>query len=299
MLATMPSIPPDLAQQIVAVLPGAALERAVLIGEGWNAAAWRIPATNGDWVVRIPLVEYAKGEIERQTCLAPELAARGFPVPGDWSILRDEAGGVAAGVYRFVDGVPASRSGRARARSLAEQLSDLVTRLHAVPLEVPLACGAERLQVWPRFYIDLIDGWRQALGPRTQAWLVGVREELDAAGSSLAPEVFIHADLAPWHLVCDERGGIVAVLDFLGPRFGDPALDFGRLVQHWGLGFADAVLAGYRGHVDSGFRQRMRIYGQLEALATIRAATARDIPAWVAWGRRKLAATAVAQSRRT
>ena len=294
----MPAIPEDLLPLLARALPDADPRRAVPLGEGWNAVAWRLPHPAGDWVVRIPRVEYARGEIERQTCLGPRLAAAGIPVPLDWQVARVDHGEVAFGLYRYVDGVPAPRSGATRLKALAGQLADLLTRLHAIPLEVPLACGAQLHRAWPQFYLDLIDGWFHAVGPKTRVWLARVREDLTAAIPRPTEEVLLHTDLAPWHLVSDNQARIRAVLDFLGPCSGDAALDFGRLVQHWGPDFAEAVLAGYDGATDPGFRQRMRMYGQLEALATIRAATGRGIQQWVVWGRRRLAATAASAFRR-
>jgi len=83
-----------------------------------------------------------------------------------------------------------------------------------------------------------------------------------------------------------------------GPNVTDPAIDFGRLVQHWGGAFAAAVLLQYRGRVDGGFVGRMKAYAALEPLRTIDVALERGLPEWERWGRRRLSAAAGAETRR-
>ena len=88
------------------------------------------------------------------------------------------------------------------------------------------------------------------------------------------------------------------MLDFSGPQVTDPALDFGRLVQWWGIEFADHVLKRYERRVDDDFRDRVVPYARLEPLRTIEAGVLRELPEWIAWGRRRLAAYAAADRRR-
>ncbi len=131
-----------------------------------------------------------------------------------------------------------------------------------------------------------------AIGPKSAALVQDLGAELAPAVQTAPDPVFVHADLAPWHLLLDADGRIAAVLDFLGPVITDPAIDFGRLVQHWGAAFAEAVLDGYICEVDANFRKRMALYALLEPLKTVQAGLARGEPKWVDWGRRRLAAQA-------
>jgi aminoglycoside phosphotransferase (APT) family kinase protein len=84
----------------------------------------------------------------------------------------------------------------------------------------------------------------------------------------------------------------VAVLDFYGPLVSDPAIDFGRLVQHWDEAFALAALRFYDRPVDPAFRERMVLYARLEPLRTFAGGVALGEERWLRWGRRRLAAYA-------
>jgi aminoglycoside phosphotransferase (APT) family kinase protein len=108
----------------------------------------------------------------------------------------------------------------------------------------------------------------------------------------------VHGDLSPEHVLCDDAGRAVGVLDFSGPQVSDAALDFGRLVQHWGVRFATTVLERYDRPTDDEFSERMLAYARLEPLRTIEAGVLRELPLWVVWGQRHLAAAAAARSRR-
>jgi aminoglycoside phosphotransferase (APT) family kinase protein len=126
----------------------------------------------------------------------------------------------------------------------------------------------------------------------------GLARELTSACRTTPPPVLVHGDLAPWHLICGDDGEIRAVLDFMGPRIADPAMDFGRLVQHWGENFARSVLSHYSLTTDANFAPRMVLYAQFEPLNTVLVAAERGLPEWVAWGKRRLAAAAAAASRK-
>jgi aminoglycoside phosphotransferase (APT) family kinase protein len=294
-LRRMTAFPPGLLPLLRRDLPDARFNEIHLLGEGWNAVAWRLPAPDGHWVVRVPKLEYARDEIERQTCLAPKLDAAGIPCPRDWRLLRDADGSTAAGLYRYVDGSPAPRSGPRRLRALAPRIADLLNRLHRLPHELALACGGGLSPAWPGLYSGLIAGLSPSLGPKSAAWVRNMGAELAAASQTAPAPVFVHADLAPWHLLLDSEGDLVAVLDFPGPVLTDPAIDFGRLVQHWGIDFAEAVLASYSGDIDANFSKRMMLYARLEPLKTIQAGLTRGQQGWVDWGRRRVAAAAAAR----
>jgi aminoglycoside phosphotransferase (APT) family kinase protein len=280
-------------------LPGADPSRAERVGEGWNAVAWRVQDPDGDWIIRVPKLDYARDEIERQTCLGPRLLELGFPVPSGWQVIRDAAGKVVAGAYRFVPGELAPSSGVRALRRLPPQLAVLLNRLHALPVSLGNACGGGDWQIWPGFYSRLVDQCLPWLTPASASYVRRLAGHLPVSVITMPRFVVVHGDLAPWHLVCDSDIQIRAVLDFLGPVNTDPAIDFGRIVQHWGLDFAESVLSGYEHEVDPGFRRRMVIYAHLEPLKSIKAGTERNQHQWVAWGRRKLAALAAADRKRS
>jgi aminoglycoside phosphotransferase (APT) family kinase protein len=279
-------------------LPGSELENAEVLGEGWNATACRVRAGRTTWVVRVPKLAWAAGEIERQTCLGLRLSHLGFPVPHDWRVYRNANGDVLAGAYRFISGRPAPARGRRSLRALALDIAAFLTRLHEVPPEVAIRdCNALVIDPWEGRYRNLIAAHGSMTGPKTRSWLERVGDRLERASRAGAEHVLVHGDLSPEHLVRDDGGHVVGVLDFSGPQVTDPALDFGRLVQHWGVDFATTVLGSYDRLTDRGFEDRMGAYARLEPLRTIEAGVLRELPHWVAWGKRHLAAAAAADSR--
>lgn len=276
---------------------GAVPARAALLGQGWNASAWRVPAEGGDLVVRVPRLAWAAGEIERQSCLMPRLYARGFPVVAGACVLRDADGAVLAGVHEYAEGEPAHPRGATARDTLARQVAALLSRLHALPPEHYHACDAVERPPWPGRFGDLVARLRGQLPARSRAWVDGVARRLRDAAATAPPPVPLHDDLQPAHLLLDERGTLVAVLDWSGPQIGDPALDFRRLVQFFGAPFAELTLGYYDGRVDAHFAERMHRYAALGPLMTIEAGTDRGLPYWERYGRRQIAARAAASTR--
>jgi aminoglycoside phosphotransferase (APT) family kinase protein len=288
---------PALARRLAEALPGAELERAQLLGEGWNATAWRVRAAGGAWVVRVPKLEWAQGEIERQSCLMPGLRALGLPVVDDTRVLRDDSGAVAAGLHRYVEGEPARPRGRRERVALARQIGEFLTRLHSTPLEVYQGCGADDATSWWSQVLERAGPYLDLLGPRSRAWVEATIAELEEARCSTPRSVALHDDLQPAHLLLDANGRLTAVLDFSGPRIGDPALDFRRLVQFYDAPFADLAIEHYRGEVDRRFRDRVRLYAALQSLITLHVGVERDEARWVRYARRQIAAQAAAATR--
>ena len=272
-------------------LHGIRNEEIRLLGSGWNADAWLVPAADGEWVARLPKNEWARGETERQACLAPKLAAHGIPVPRDWSVVHDEQGNLVAGLYRYVEGEPAPGRGHAL-RSLVPVVAELLEAVHSVPTEEAFSCGAEHTDPWEGRWWPIIERHGKSLPPKSRAWVREAGGRLEMLCRSRRAPVLIHGDLQPGHLLLNERRDIVAVLDFSGPTVSDAAIDFGRLIQFWNHSFAERVLAAYTLPIDPGFRERARLYAALEPLRTIAFEAELGQDEWTAWARRKLAASA-------
>lgn len=294
----MPTPPTDVRRVLLRELPDADLANMEILGEGWNATAWRVHGNSITWVVRVPKLDWAAGEIERQTRLGPHLSQLGFPVPRGWRLFRDRNGSIIAGAYLHIDGDPAPRRGKHPLDVLAGEVASFLSRLHNLPTDFALnECEALDLDPWVGRYRGLIAKYGPMTGPQTQSWLSRVAARLERGSSSAPRNVLVHGDLAPEHVLRDPSGHVVGVLDFSGPQVTDPALDFGRLVQHWGVQFADSVLRRYERPVDDGFEERMVAYAKLEPLRTIEAGVLRGLPRWVKWGKRRLAAAAAAERR--
>ena len=288
----------DVRDVVLHELPDVDLARAEVLGEGWNATAWSVFGLSTRWVIRVPKLDWAAGEIERQTHLGRHLSELNMPVPHGWRLFRNPDGAIIAGAYVYVGGEPAPTRGKHQLDILAGEIAKFLTRLHSLPTGVPLReCEALDLDPWPGRYRDLITKYRAMTGPQTQSWLARSGARLERASHDAPPHVLVHGDLAPEHVLCDAAGKITGVLDFSGPQVTDPALDFGRLIQRWGAPFADSTLRRYARPIDAGFHERMAAYAKLEPLRTIEAGVLRELPEWIRWGQRHLAAAAGAERR--
>ena len=101
----------DVIEAMRTALPNTDNSRASVAGNGWDIVAWRVPAHDGDWLLRVPRLAEAKPTIEAQHRLAAALDGAGMPMPREPRLLRGADGEVVAGLYRFVDGDVACVSG--------------------------------------------------------------------------------------------------------------------------------------------------------------------------------------------
>lgn len=281
-------------------LPDARPRAASVIGEGWNATAWRVPDPSGDWALRVPRLADALPEMEGQTCLGPKLHALGFPVPEGWRLLRHADGAIAAGAYRYVDGQPSAARGLRERRVLAQQIARFLSELHAVDPALGRECGAQEVRPLADHFGPMVERWASTLQPRSEAWVRGGLERLEAASAGGHAMRLTHADLQPGHLIVDDDRQIRAVLDFEGPCVTDPAMDFSRLLQFWGPGFVRMVLRDYKGDADEQLLVRARCYDDLELVHTIHTALTResgDWRHWAPWARRQIARRAAGATR--
>lgn len=285
-------LPPGVLAALSAAVPAAEAGRAALAGAGWDVLAWRIPAPDADWLLRVPRHPDAIPGIEAQTALYAVLARRGLPVPRDASLLRDAEGRTLAGLYRYVEGQPAHVRGRRERARLASMLAEFLNALHATDLVELELLSPLRYEPWRDEFGPMVERYAPLLPPRAAAWVREVGARTAAASVSMPPAVLVHYDLKPAHVLLDEEARIAAILDFEGLRVSDPALDFARIMLNWDHGLALAVIDGYRHPVDAGFLERAECYRELDALESFAVATERGMDDWVTRSRRILAARA-------
>jgi aminoglycoside phosphotransferase (APT) family kinase protein len=266
----MNAIPRAALPTLRAAIPTARWARASKVGEGYGAAAFRVPDPEGDWSVRLPRPEatWAIPDLERGTRLLPALEGRiaSIETPRDAAIVRDAADTFVAGVHRFVPGTPPStRTIRgARRERLAGQIAAFLLELHAVPRTVAKRHGVREMDLWPDRYEPLIANSLPHLGAAGRAWLEAQGAAFVAAGgTSDAPRVLIHGDIAGPHLLVDDDSNLIGVIDFGDAMLADPALDFAGILNEFSWAFLERVLAAYEaggGAVDQRARERARFY---------------------------------------
>ena len=257
-----------------------------LVDEGWDNAVWRL----GDHLaVRLPRRAMAAPLVRHEQEWLPVLGpALPVPVPVPARV------GVPQGGYPWHWSVVPWFEGRhaidlpvERTASLVEPLADLVIALHVpapanhpvnpvrgVPLAARDAVVRERLRTVP------------ALGP--EAW--GIWADAVAAPRWAAAPRWIHGDLHPGNLVVGDDGSLAAVVDFGDMCAGDPATD---LAVAWML-FDAAGRQRFVDKVESacgwGAPTWRRAHGWAVSFASVLLESSDDNPAYLALGRRTLAA---------
>ncbi len=290
-------LPSAVIDALQADLPDVDATYATVAGRGWDVVAWRVPAADGDWLLRVPRLAEATPTIEGQYRLAEALQRTGVPLPREPRLLRAPDGEVLAGLYRYVDGREAHISGRAARKRLAVSIAEVVSTLHALGPSVGIACGAVPYVPWDDSFQPMIERCAPLLTPAAEAWVRTVGTRLAAASRTIPPLTLVHADLKPAHVLLDTGGEILALLDFESARVSDPALEFSRLIQNWDEAFASMVLQQYRGPVDEGFMVRAQCYCDLDPIEGLDISVRRGWPEWLPIIRRMLAARAGAATR--
>lgn len=290
-------LPSAVIDALQADLPDVDATHATVAGRGWDVLAWRVPAADGDWLLRVPRLAEAIPTIEGQHRLAEALRGTGVPLPREPRLLRAPDGAILAGLYRYVDGREARVSGRVARQRLAASIAEVVSTLHALGPSVGIACGAVPYVPWDDSFQPMIERCAPLLNPATEAWVREVGARLAEASRTIPPLTLVHADLKPAHVLLDGDGDILALLDFESARVSDPAVEFSRLIQNWDEAFASMVLRQYRGPVDEGFMVRAQCYCDLDPLEGLDISVRRGWPEWLPSTQRMLAARAGAATR--
>jgi aminoglycoside phosphotransferase (APT) family kinase protein len=199
---------------------------------GTDNAIYRL---GDDLAVRLPRIDWAVGQVEKDCQWLPKLAphlpldipiplAMGKPgegYPWHW------------GVYQWLDGENTTIDHIPDPRQAAIDLAQFITALQQIDsTDGPLAVDHQlrgvplaRHDVSTRRAIKALNGMFD-----TKAVTVAWNATLQASEWERAP-VWFHGDLLPGNLLF-ERGRLSAIIDFSGLGVGDPACD---LMIAWGL----------------------------------------------------------------
>ena len=194
-----------------------------------------------DMVVRLPLIHWAVGQVEKEHTWLPQLAplvplavpqplAMGAPAEGypwRWS------------VYRWIEGETAQPSRIPDLRQTAIDLAGFVAAVHALELpDAPRSQRGVQLATKDAEIRGAIAAVRNEFdaGALTAAW-----DEAISAPQWEGPAVLVHGDLSDGNLIMRD-GRLHAVIDFSCFGFGEPAND---LDIAWDL-FSGASRDAYR-----------------------------------------------------
>jgi aminoglycoside 2''-phosphotransferase len=149
--------------------------------------------------------------------------------------------------YPFLEGVPLFRNDILRLPEtdqdqIAEQLAVFLGELHSIPREIISekgigVSGGRQTQVqWLALYDEIQGDLFPLMYRSTQTWVHQVFAPLVSDPHWLAFEaVLIHDDLAQYHILFDaEAKRITGIIDFGTAGLGDPARDYGILINVYG-----------------------------------------------------------------
>lgn len=239
---------PDLAKFPIERVPSA----------GTDNALYRI---GSDWVARLPRIDWALGQGEKERQWLPRLAPH-LPLTLPAQVAQGRPGEgypYAWTIYRWLPGESATYERFADPNQAARDLAAFILSLQRIdPTDGPDA-RVLRLRGSPLVTRDA--GTREAIAQlgdsidltaALRVWEVA----LGATEWGRAP-VWFHGDLLPGNLLVD-HGHLSAVIDWSGLGVGDPACDLmsawalfrgeSRAVFRAALGLDDATWARARGH---------------------------------------------------
>lgn len=199
---------------------------------GTDNALYRL---GDDRVVRLPRIDWAIGQIEKERQWLPKLApflpfaipvplVKGKPgegYPWEWA------------VYQWLEGESASLDGISDLSQMAVDMADFINALQRIdtanaPLAVEHDLRGAPLSTRDEDTREAIDALKDKIDSKLA--LMIWEEALQAPQWDKEP-VWFHGDLLPGNLLVKE-GRLHAVIDFSGLGAGDPACD---LMLAWGL----------------------------------------------------------------
>ncbi len=170
-------------------------------------------------------------------------------------------------VYRFIPGQPLTPALFLSLRvdvqtEIARQLGEFLTTLHQIGTpELPHTLAPVTSEPWKKMRLGIESKVYPLLLPHQKTWASELLTFLDKDQNFEYAPGLIHGDLASYHLLYDsERQRMSGVIDFGTSGLGDPASDFGCLLQNYGRGFLQQ-LAPFYANLDV-FLPRARFYAQ-------------------------------------
>jgi aminoglycoside 2''-phosphotransferase len=219
-----------------------------------NQAVFRFPKKRA-YRVKLPYEIYLLEYLRNRTRV-------GVPayqyIPPDWSfagyrILR----GKELTPYRY------KHLTQSEKQQFIRQIAEFINALHKTPDRI-----IKKFRPWSdnykRWYAVLRQESRKLLWPRLQKHERGKvdcffsewREHLE----DQYPKRLIHSDLGGEHILWDNIGKQVNVIDFSDRMYGDPALDFTGLAECYGIRLAQEVYTLYECDTDDNLWERVKLY---------------------------------------
>lgn len=136
---------------------------------------------------------------------------------------------------------------------IANQLAQFFKELHGIPIneisdfEVPMADALMKYEGWLNAYQRIRDKVFPYLMPHVREWATLHFESHLADKSNFEYELkMVDTDIPPYHIMFDERQKrINGIIDFGCAGLGDPAIDLGVIIYHYGESFVSKFYQVY------------------------------------------------------
>jgi aminoglycoside phosphotransferase (APT) family kinase protein len=227
--------------------------------DGWD---FKVLILDDEWVLRIPRIDQAATKLAKEAALLPALApALPVEIPRFEHFSREPP----FVVYRLIRGEPLRDEDPDGVRAFLEALHSLDPgELPIPPLDDWVAAWCEQADLFRHVVLPLLDAEERPGGEA----LLHEAETLTGFAPALT-----HCDLEPCHLLVRE-GRLAGVIDWAGARIGDPALDYGWLLNG---PFPDW-------DVDEDLRRRASLYYRFGPWFEVEYGVRTEQPEWVRSG---------------
>ncbi|HEX9940884.1 MAG TPA: phosphotransferase [Thermoanaerobaculia bacterium] len=171
-------------------------------------------------------------------------------------------------------------------QAIADQLAQFLRELHGIPVSeargagIPMADALMKYEGWVDVYQRIQDKVFPLLQEHQREWARGHFEPHLSDRRNFEYELrMVDSDLPPYHILFDrQRRRVNGVIDFGTAGLGDPAIDFGVVISHYGESFLKRFYRVYPGAEDS--LKRARFYAGAIELRWVLQGIERGDPLW-------------------
>lgn len=277
-------------QQIALARPDLTIET---INVNWEGMINDVLIVNGRTVFRFPKAEWAVEDLRREAaCL--ELARQHVEMPlPDWTVYEGERGERSFVSYEMIPGEPLQRYtilrlSQQEQEALAEQLGTFLYQLHTIPLthvqtsDIKPSYTNRQPEDWQKLYADVQEELFPYLMQVSRDWVHQHFSSFATNPAWMACEYcFMNGDLASYHLLYNpETRRLNGIIDFGTAGLGDPAADFGCLIDQYGESFVQRIARYYPPGIESLINRARFWAGTLELQWALGGLRHPEDPSW-------------------
>jgi aminoglycoside 2''-phosphotransferase len=205
-------------------------------------------------------VQVLQGEIQILDLIRPHVP---LDIPSPFYVDQDVAAYPMIAGETLSRGILAGLDEQAK-QAAADQLADFLRALHAIPVDetVPTSSAPVKYQDWVEIRRKVEDKVYPLLMAHQVEWARNLFDGIlgDQSNFDYKP-CLVHGDLGPYHILFDRQTShITGIIDFGVSGVGDPAIDFGNLLQVYGESFVSRFRPQYPASED--LMKRARFYAQ-------------------------------------